>query len=327
MHHMRTANPVLFPTPLPALALLLAMLLCPAVASALDVTVKVSSVKVDFGLPHAPENLLDSNPATAWVSGGIGPGTGQWIDLIFGMPTRVERLGIYNGHQGTGLFQEFRRIRSGRVLYPDGTETRFWLRDEPGEQMVECSGRPYKSLRIVVDEVFPKGEMTAKVKLAVSGIKLYLSLMTAPGGEPERDVPDPARLAAPPPSDPAAAVPEPLIALLREFYVRQTTLADDFAELFASDVRDRNDFQFEVFKETQRQLGTLSTLRTAEVDTSGLGFEMVRYEGDFAEVRVFGAYRVKVANLDRNLDEDSVFVVVKDPEGWKIVELDGQEGF
>lgn len=322
MHAVRTLPAAV----MPLLVLLAVLILAPA-ASALDVTVEVSSVKMDFGLPHSPDNLMDNDPATAWVGGGVGPGTGQWIDLIFGVPVRVERLGIFNGHQGEGMFLQYRRIRSGRVLYPDGTETRFWLRDEPGEQMVECSGRPYKSLRIVVDDVFPRGDLTAKVKLAVSEIKLYLSLMAAPGGEPEMDVPDPSRLAAPPPSDPNAKVPPELVALLREFYVRQTSLADDYAELFAEDVRDRNDFRFEIFKESQRQRGTYRILRTAEVDTAGLGFEMVRREGGFAEVRVFGAYRVKVADLDRNLDEDSVFVVAEEPDGWKIVELDGQEEF
>jgi len=325
MRDTPSAATACFATAFPVLVLL--ALLWPASARAFEVTVRVSSVKVDFGLPHAPENLLDNDPSTAWVGGGVGPGIGQWIELSFGVPTRVARLGIFNGHQGEGLFHQFRRIRSGRVVYPDGTETRFWLRDEPGEQMVRCSGRPYKSLRIVVDDVFPKGDLTAKVKLAVSEIKLYLTLTAPPGGDSAHDAPDPARLMAPPPTDPAAAVPEPLTALLREFYVRQTTLSPDYAELFAADVRDRNDFQFEIFREIQRQRGTFSALRSAEVDTSGLGFEMVRSEGKFAEVRVFGAYRVKVAHLDRNLEEDSVFVVVEDPEGWRIVELDGQEGF
>lgn len=130
-------------------------------ASALDMTVEVSSFKVDFGLPYAPENLLDGDPQTAWVGGGVGPGVGQWIDLIFGVPVRVQRLGIFNGHQGEGQYDNFRRIRAGRIVYPDGVETKFWLRDEPGEQVVECRGRPFKSVRIVVDRVFPKGEATA----------------------------------------------------------------------------------------------------------------------------------------------------------------------
>lgn len=292
---------------------------------ALDVTVQVSSQKMDFGLPFSPDNLLDNDPTTPWVGGGIGAGPGQWIDLIFDIPVRVERLGIFNGNQAEGQFKEFRRIRSGRILYPDGVEARFWLRDEPGEQLIECRGKPFKSLRITIDEVFPKGELTGKKKVAVSEIKLYLSLMAHPDGDTVEDVPDPDHLATPPPVSPDMIVPEDIVTLLREYYVRQTSLSPDYAELFREDVRDRNDFSFEVFKEMQRQQGTYKILRTAKVDTNGLGFELVRRDGDYAEIRVFGAYRVKVADIDTNMEEDSVFVVSKEPEGWKIVELEGQE--
>lgn len=308
-----------------SLFILAILLLWSFSASAMDVTVNVSSVKMDFGLPYSPENLLDGDTSTAWVGGGVGPGVGQWIDLVFAIPTRVQKLGIYNGHQGEGQYHEFRRIRSGRIIYPDGTETQFWLRDEPGEQVVKCRGIAVKSLRIIVDDVFPKGDLTAKVKLAVSEIKLYLALMANPNGEALEDVPDPTHIPALPPVDPDKIVPEDIADLLKTFYVRQTTLADDYAELFAEDVRDRNDFRFEVFKQVQRQRGTYRTLRTAQVDTSGLGFELVEQDGSFARVRVFGAYRVKVADLDTNLEEDSTFVVSKEPEGWKIVELEGEE--
>ncbi|MBI9080589.1 MAG: hypothetical protein JEY79_12720 [Pseudodesulfovibrio sp.] len=304
--------------------LILFVIMMATPARALDVTVKVSSFKVDFGFEFAPENLLDSDTTTAWVGGGIGPGVGQWIDLIFGFPVRVERLGIYNGHQAEGRFKEFRRIRSGRIVYPDGTETAFWLRDESGEQVIKCQGKPAKSLRIVIDDVFPKGKNTATVKLAVSEIKLYLTLMGQPGAI--RDVqPDPSHVPALPPVDPDKMVPDEIISLLKLFYVKSTALADDYETLFAEDVRDRHDFRFEVLKEVQRQRGTYRLLRTAEVDTSGLGFELVRLEGSWAEVRVFGAYRVKVADLDQNLEEDSVFVLSRGTDGWQIVELDGQE--
>jgi hypothetical protein len=294
-------------------------------ATAMDVTVNVSSVHVDFGLPHAPENLLDGDPDTAWVGGGIGPGKGQWIELVFGTPVRVEKLGIFNGNQAEGQYDNFRRIRSGRIVYPDGIETQFWLRDEPGEQIIECRGRPFKTLRIVVDDVFPKGELTARKKLAVSEIKLYLSLKAPPGGDAVEILPESGFIPAPPPMDPDRVVPEGIVDLLREFYVRQTSLSPDYAELFAEDVRDRNDFRFEVFKEVQRQRGTYKILRTAKVDTANLGFELVELEGSWARVRVFGAYRVQVADLDRNLQEDSTFVLSKEPEGWRIVELEGEE--
>ena len=318
--------------PLFSLACLIACLASwfAAPAAAMDVTVSVSSTKVDFGLPGAPENLLDGDSGTAWIGGGIGPGKGQWIDLSFGVPIRVEKIGIFNGNQAEGRFEQFRRIRSGRIVYPDGVSVQFWLRDEPGEQVVECRGRPFKSLRIQVDEVFPKGDLTSKMKLAVSELKLYLSLKPPAGGDPEENIPESGFIPAPPPDDPDHAVPEEAVALLREFYVRQTSLADDYEELFAEDVRDRNDFRFEVFKEMQRQRGTYALLRGAQVDTGNLGFELTEMEGGWAKVRVFGTYRVQVPKgdqiiLDKNLEEDSTFVLSKDADGWHIVELEGEE--
>lgn len=305
--------------------LIFALLLLTALpAHALEVEVKVSSFKFDIGLPYAPENLLDGDTATAWVGGGVSTGVGQWIELQFDLPTRVEKLGIFNGHQGEGEYEKHRRIREGRIVYPDGKETRFWLRDEPGEQVIDCRGKAFKSIKIVVDEVFPKGDLTSKTKLAVSEIKLYLSLMANPEAVASGKI-DEEEAPALPPLDPDKIVPEDITALLKEFYVRQTSLADNYAELFAEDVRDRNDFRFEVFKSIQRQQGTYRALRTAKVNTDGLGFEMVELDGSFARVRVFGAYRVQVKHVDTNLEEDSVFVVSKTHDGWKIVELEGEE--
>lgn len=293
-------------------------------AYALDVTVKVSSFKVDFGLPYAPEHLLDGDATSAWAGGGVSSGVGQWIELDFGMAVRVERLGIFNGHQGEGQFDKFRRIRSGRIVYPDGVETKFWLRDEPGEQVIECRGVAVKTLRIVVDKVFPKGALVGNKKLAVSEVKLYLSMMESPDAIRSGDGDKSAAIMAKPPADPDYVIPEDLAALLHEFYVRHTSLADNYAELFAKDVRDQNDFQFEVFKELQRQQGTYALLRSAKVDTSGLGFEMVEREGEFAKVRIFGGYVARIDGKAYPMDEDSTFVVVEDPEGWRILELEGQ---
>ncbi|EGB14687.1 hypothetical protein DND132_1479 [Pseudodesulfovibrio mercurii] len=298
------------------------VLLWGGAAWALNVDVRVSSFKVDLGLEYAPGNLMDGDPATAWAGGSISSGEGQWMEFAFDVPVRVTGLGIYNGHQGPGQFEKFRRIRSGRVVYPDGSEFPFWLRDEPGEQVVKCPGKPFKSIRIVVDSVFPEGVPLARMKLAVSEVKLYLTLMPAPDDGTARGgkfVPQA------PPADTTNAVPDEIKTLLRDFYVKQTSLDDDYYLLFASHVRDRFDFQFEVFKEIQRQRGTFKLLRSARVDPSGLGFELVYLDKDVAEVRAFGTYRVQVGKLDKNLEDDSVFVLMKGNEGWKILELDGQE--
>jgi hypothetical protein len=306
---------------------LLAVFLCGCPAWALNVDVRVSSFKVDLGLEYAPENLMDGDPSTAWAGGSISSGEGQWMEFSFDMPVRVTGLGIYNGHQGKGQFEKFRRIRSGRVVYPDGSEFPFWLRDEKGEQIVKCPGNPSKSLRIVVDSVFPEGVPLARMKLAVSEVKLYVTLMPAPKSGVdgrERNAAD-GFVPQVPPADTVHPVPEEMKALLRDFYVKQASLDDDYYLLFAPHVRDRFDFQFEVFKEIQRQRGTFKLLRTAKVDPSGLGFELVYLDKDVAEVRAFGTYRVQVGDLDRNLEDDSVFVLMKGREGWKILELDGQE--
>lgn len=305
------------------LALVLLPLLC-VPARALDVVVKVSSQKVDFGLEYGPEYLLDGDTTTAWAAGKVSSGVGEWMDFSFGLPVNVVGLGIYNGHQGEGLFDRFRRIRSGRIIYPDGTETRFWLRDEPGEQRIDCPIKPVKSLRIVVDEVFPRSVPVARKKLAVSEVKFYLTLMDRPLDRAAVEAHN-AAIPGLPPADLGNPVPEEIKELLRTYYVRQTSLDDDYYLLFAPHVRDKYDFQFEVFREIQRQRGTYRRLRTAEVDPSGLRFELVYLDHDLAEVRVFGSYNVKVAKLDKDFEDDSVFVLMKGGGEWRILELDEKD--
>lgn len=309
---------------LPHIVLSFFLLVCAIPAHALDVQVSVSSQKMDFGLPYAPENLLDNDPSTAWVGGGVSGGAGQWIELEFDIPVRVYRIGIFNGHQGEGQFEKFRRIRSGRIIYPTGEETRFWLRDEPGEQVVQCLPLASKKLKILVDEVFPKAGPVAEMKLAVSEIKLSITLNALPEGFVPDDLPESVSIpASPDGSD--KAVPEEMQSLLRRFYVLQATMSQEYPSLFAPHVRDRFDFQYEVFKEMQRQRGTYAAFRNAAVDPDGLAYEMIYFDKDIAEVRVFGSYTITIGGQDHLLQDDSIFVLMLGDEGWQILELDGQE--
>jgi len=283
----------------------------------MNVDVSVSSFKVDVLFQYTADKLLDGDPTTAWAGGSISAGDGQWMEFTFDIPLRVAKLGIFNGHQGEGKFDKFRRIRSGRIVYPDGTESPFWLRDEAGEQVITCPNKPTKSLKIIVDEVFPKDVPLAKVKLAVSEIKFYLTYSVGSGAEQAEEK----RIPASPPAETDKDIPVEIIEVLKEYYVRLTTLSEDYHLLFAPHVRDKHDLEIEYLKSVLMQRGTFHVLRTAEVDTSGLGFELVYLLEDVAEVRVFGAYRVKVADLDKNLEEDSHIVLMSGNDGWQIVEL------
>lgn len=302
-----------------AILLIFLLLLMPVSALALGVEVEVDGYKSGSDPSYGPANLMDGDEATVWA-GSSETGSGEWIELHFAEPVQVERLGIFNGHQG-GRYSDFRRVRSGRVVYPDGKGFRFWLRDEQGEQFVYCLGTPVKSLRIEIDSVTPASREPFRGEVALSGITLYLSSESRAAGE-VNDVIALNRVREQLSDDPERAVSEDIARLLRMFYVLQTTLSDDYPELFAEDVRDQNDFQFEVFKEMQRQRGTYGLLREARVNASGLGFEKVEEAGAFMRVRAFGTYRVWAGKLDRTLEEDSFFVLTKENGEWKILELE-----
>jgi hypothetical protein len=299
--------------------ILLVFLLLPLTVFALDVEVEVASYRSGKTVSLGPENLMDNDPSTVWV-GNSSSGSSEWIELHFAEPTQVERLGFYNGHQG-GLFSELRRIRSARIIYPDGKGFRFWLRDEMGEQVVYCLGIPVTNLRIEIDSVSPHSRENFTGEVAVSEIKLYISIAPKAKGV-VNDVATLNRVRDHLSSDPERVVPEEVVRLLRMFYYRQATMAEDYAELFAEDVQDQNGFQFEVFKEMQRQRGVYHLLKDASVNASGLGFEKVEQSGDYMRVRVFGSYHIWVGELDRRLEEESIFVLAKEHGAWKILELE-----
>jgi len=298
--------------------ILLCLLLLPGTTHALDVGVEVSSFK--GGKPRlGPENLMDGDVTTAWAANSNLSGS-QWIELSFEQPTQVERLGLYNGHQGD-RFELHRRIRSGRLIYPDGQEFRFWLRDRKGEQIVHCPGTPVTELRIEIDSALPSYHGEFPRQVALSEIKLYISLAQKPEGS-VKDVDALNQVSSNVAGDLELTVPKEIAQLLRKFYHRQGTLAHDYAELFAEDVRDQNDLRFEIFKEMQRQRGTYKMFRNASVNATGLAFEKLEEAGSYMRVRVFGTYRVRVNDLDRILEEDSIYLVTKESEHWKILEIE-----
>lgn len=300
---------------------ILFLLLLPIAAHALEVEVEVSGYSGGESPSLGPANLMDGDPTTAWAGNTVFSDE-QWIELHFVEPTQVERLGFYNGHQG-GRFELHRRIRSGRVIYPDGKEYRFWLRDQMGEQVVHCPGTPVSSLRIAIDSVSPHKRVDFPGEVAVSGITLYISVHPKPEGV-VKDVDGLNRMLENLAQDPERMVPDEVAQLLRMFYHRQTTLAYNYADLFAEGVRDQNDLFFERVKEGMRQRGVYRKLRKADVDTSGLAFEKIEEAGKYMRVRTFGVYFIMVDEKTHKFEEDSIYILANDYGEWKIEHIEDE---
>jgi len=78
--------------------------------------------------------------------------------------------------------------------------------------------------------------------------------------------------------------------VLRQYFRRQLTLAEDFPEVFSRRVRNSETMAFTTMCEMQRRRGLLERFRAAEVDLSGLVFTRVTADPDLARIHVTGRY-------------------------------------
>jgi len=156
-----------------AVLLLLTSLICAPVFAA-----EVEGLSVDVPNhqgKYVGDNIIDGDPATAWVGGGKGIGPGKYIEIDFPSPVALESLRIYNGNQGKNQFKKYRRITKGVILYPDETRQKFTLKPNPGEQKIKLKSVTADSIKIIITGVAPssKDKTLGKAKVAVSEIKVY----------------------------------------------------------------------------------------------------------------------------------------------------------
>ncbi|MDP3425785.1 MAG: hypothetical protein Q8S17_00205 [Humidesulfovibrio sp.] len=78
--------------------------------------------------------------------------------------------------------------------------------------------------------------------------------------------------------------------VLRQYFRRQLTLAEDFPEVFSRRVKSGETMAFTTMLEMQRRRGLLERFRAAEVDLSGLVFTRVTADPDLARIHVTGRY-------------------------------------
>ncbi len=147
----------------------------------------------------------------------------------------------------------------------------------------------------------------------------------------------PARPTAQPAAAPDDAAAKAQVEVLRQYFRRQLTLAEDFPEVFSRRVKDGEAMAFATMCEMQRKRGLLARFRAAEVDVSGLAFTRVTADPDLARIRVTGRYSFTLgpktysavdaqaqdttaSRVHETLEEDALFVLLPEMGQWKIFE-------
>lgn len=137
---------------------------CPACA-----TIETGSTYSDAGNRYTAANLLDKNPATAWISDEADK---QQLTLTLSIPAdqRLVGLRIGNGYgKSQAVFNSFSRVRTCRIRLDDGPET-YWQLPDTREQdsfIPLTTAVTADVLHFTVDEVYA-GENHSEV--AISGL-------------------------------------------------------------------------------------------------------------------------------------------------------------
>src|SRR5680860_849023 len=132
-----------------------------------------SALSPQTGNTYGPENMLDSNMATAWNEGASGPGDGEWVRFHFSEPVVITRLEIANRYQkDLPRFQGNGRIRLLRIQTGEGAPLTAKLADSLGYQSVGLSTNALATteLTLTIVSVYPGDNWE---DAAISGLKIY----------------------------------------------------------------------------------------------------------------------------------------------------------
>lgn len=124
------------------------------------VTVCVSSSisthkKYNFG----PEQIVDSDPKTAWVEGDKGHGLGSWVELRFQSPQPVRYLGIENGFgklHDSERWEHLARVKEVLIQTSDGAMEKVVLQDTDQPQYIRLLKASQPTwVRLTILSVYP----------------------------------------------------------------------------------------------------------------------------------------------------------------------------
>lgn len=121
--------------------------------------ITASSQQKDYAAANAV-NTYDSYYA-GWSPWANPSGINEWIELKLPDGAVTCAIDIYPGANHNGdrrMFARYNRVRSGYILFTDGTKHLFSLKDSPVEQRIEFEPRTTGSVRIVITDIYKGSE-------------------------------------------------------------------------------------------------------------------------------------------------------------------------
>lgn len=128
-------------------------------------SVTASTTLASSSARYAAENLVDGDPATAWVEGVDGLGVGAWVELRLKSALPIESATIWPGYlRSEALLRDNARPSRIRLTTDAGDDLRIEIPDPPpgwpngpGHRgaKVELSGKPVTRVRIVIEAAHP----------------------------------------------------------------------------------------------------------------------------------------------------------------------------
>jgi len=105
-------------------------------------------------------SAVDGRPETPWCEGAQGPGTGQWLELLFESPLEVTRIRLASGYSyDDDIYAKNNRVKRATFLFTDGQRLEWEFDDTAGWQEVPLARAPGPNMTItgvtiIIDEVY-----------------------------------------------------------------------------------------------------------------------------------------------------------------------------
>ncbi|MHB0981202.1 MAG: discoidin domain-containing protein [Thermoleophilia bacterium] len=116
-------------------------------------------------------NVVDGRLSTCWAEGVEGDGTGEWVRLDLGGPTKLTTIEIANGYQkDERRFSGNPRVETLRIEYSDGSSQLVRVHDDMGFQIITAPPTPTEWVKLVIESTYP-GDTWEDT--SISEVRLY----------------------------------------------------------------------------------------------------------------------------------------------------------